>query len=234
MSDRVFTPAQIAPAPALAPPSVPAGPMAVSPVGRELIERNEGLRLDAYPDPATGGDPWTIGYGDTGPDVVPGLEITKGEADRRLRVRLDREFGAAVNRAIGDTPTTQGQFDAMVSLAYNIGVGGFDGSSVAREHAAGNYAAAADDFLKWNHAAGRVLGALTRRREEERALYLTDIPATAPGQQEPAPRADAGAVVEAIKALQAALKPYGYAGALDGDWGDGTEAAWQKYEANIG
>ncbi len=47
--------------------------MKISLVGRELIERNEGLRLDAYPDPATGGDPWTIGYGDTGPDVVPGI-----------------------------------------------------------------------------------------------------------------------------------------------------------------
>ncbi len=149
--------------------------MEISQVGRELIERNEGLRLKAYPDPATGGDPWTIGYGDTGPDVVSGLVITKEEADERLTKRLNQEFGKIVNQMIGDSPTTQGQFDAMVSLAYNIGVGNFEKSSVIRDHVNGNYRAAADDFLKWNRAAGRVLDGLTRRREEERNLYLSNI-----------------------------------------------------------
>ena len=146
--------------------------MKISVAGRELIERNEGLRLEAYPDPASGGDPWTIGYGDTGPDVVPGLVITKEEASRRLTERLDREFGPAVERAIGSAPTTQNQFDAMVSLAYNIGVGGFARSSVVREHVTMHYQDAADAFLLWNRAAGRVMAGLTRRRGEERELYL--------------------------------------------------------------
>jgi len=159
--------------------------MKVSPEGRALIERNEGLRLDAYPDPATGGDPWTIGYGDTGPDVVEGLTITKEEADERLSRRLEDDFGQNVNEEIGDAPTTQGQFDAMVSLAYNIGNGGakhqhghhgFDGSSVLREHLAGNYQAAADDFLLWNKAGGREMPGLTRRREEEAQMYIDDSP----------------------------------------------------------
>ncbi len=155
--------------------------MEISPIGRELIERNEGLRLTAYPDPATGGDPWTIGYGDTGPDVVPGLTITKEEADQRLSVRLADEFGASVNRGIGAAPTTQGQFDAMASLAYNIGTGAFAHSSVLHDHILGNYAGAATAFLMWDKAAGRVLMPLLRRRKEEAAMYLgtAEIPAAA-------------------------------------------------------
>jgi lysozyme len=214
--------------------------MSVSAVGRALIERNEGLRLDAYPDPATGGDPWTIGYGDTGPDVVPGLRITKEEADRRLSVRLDREFGATVNDVIGDTPTTQGQFDAMTSLAYNIGVGGFKGSSVAREHAAGNYAAAADDFLKWNKAAGRVLPGLSRRREEERALYLSDVPVAVPagvgstaGGTPPGSSADP--IVKGMEDVQRALAASGdYRGPIDADPGPGTRQAMHDYRTRVG
>lgn len=157
--------------------------MHVSATGRELIERNEGIRLRAYPDPATGGDPWTIGYGDTGPDVVPGLTITQEEADERLTRRLEQDFGLNVNEEIGDAPTTQGQFDAMVSLAYNIGNGGathqhghggFDGSSVLRFHLAGDYERAAASFALWNKAAGRENKGLTRRRNEEAELYLSD------------------------------------------------------------
>ena len=160
--------------------------MFVSPAGRELIERNEGLRLEAYPDPATGGDPWTIGYGDTGPDVVPGLVITAEEASRRLEDRLRNEFGRVVNEETNDVPTTQGQFDAMVSLAYNIGVGGhrsatrgssgYRGSTVLRMHRAGNYEAAAQAFLLWNKAGGQVVKGLTRRRREEADMYLADSP----------------------------------------------------------
>lgn len=148
--------------------------MKTSAKGRSLIERNEGKELEAYPDPATGGDPWTIGYGDTGLDVVPGLVITDAEASERLSKRLEREFEPAVNRVCEGVPTTQGQFDAMVSLSYNIGTGGFKKSSVARLHAAGDYAGAADAFAKWNKAAGRVLAGLTRRRAEEADLYMSD------------------------------------------------------------
>jgi lysozyme len=155
--------------------------MEISAIGRALIERNEGLRLTAYPDPATGGDPWTIGYGDTGPDVVEGLTITKEEADQRLSNRLAREFEPAINREIGGKPTTQGEFDAMVSLEYNIGVGGFAHSSVLHDHILGNYSGAAAAFLMWDRAAGRVLAPLLRRRKEEAALYLggAEIPADA-------------------------------------------------------
>ena len=144
--------------------------MDVSFFGRSLIKRNEGLRLAAYQDV---GGVWTIGYGDTGPDVVPGLSITLAEAERRFSDRLGREFGAAVTKAIGDAPTTQEQFDAMVSLAYNIGVGGFRKSRVLKYHLKQSYIVAGDYFRLWNRVKGHVNKGLVRRREEERALYLS-------------------------------------------------------------
>lgn len=139
--------------------------------GRELIERNEGLRLNAYQDSV---GVWTIGFGDTGPDVVEGLTITREEADQRFSRRLAREFEPAVDRVCEGVPTKQGEFDAMVSLAYNIGTGAFAKSSVARMHRAGNTQAAAEAFALWNKAGGRVLAGLTRRRQEEADLYVSD------------------------------------------------------------
>lgn len=191
--------------------------MKISQVGRGLIAQNEGLRLNAYQDSV---GVWTIGYGDTGPDVAPGLVITKAEAERRLSERLDREFGAAVNKAIGSAPTTQGQFDAMVSLAYNIGVGGFRGSSVFRHHIAGEHVAAADAFLAWNKAGRplRVLAGLTRRRGEERALYLSTAAPQADLSVDPGPAARPA--VERVKAIQQVLTEGGlYTRGIDGDWG---------------
>jgi lysozyme len=138
-----------------------------------LIKRNEGCRLDAYPDPATGGDPWTIGYGHTGPEVVDGLSISQSSADELLRQDLAK-FEQGVDDAIDEhAGTTDNQFGAMVSLAYNIGLGNFQKSSVIRFHNAGQYMAAANSFLLWNKAAGREMSGLTRRRHEEATLYMT-------------------------------------------------------------
>ena len=139
----------------------------------DLIKSNEGCVLDAYPDPATGGDPWTIGYGHTGPDVFEGLSITQQRAEELLRQDLGR-FEDGVNDALAESAnTTENQFGAMVSLAFNIGLGNFAKSSVLREHNEGTYEAAADAFRMWNKAAGKEMKGLTRRRDEERSLYLT-------------------------------------------------------------
>jgi lysozyme len=143
----------------------------IVPAALEIIKRNEGLRLDAYPDPATGGDPWTIGYGHTGDDVSPGLSIDQARADELLQQDLDKFVDGVNDRLTLDA--TPNQFGAMVSLSYNIGLGNFGKSSVLRLHNAGEYTDAADAFLLWNKAAGRVFAGLTRRREEERELYLT-------------------------------------------------------------
>lgn len=144
--------------------------MQVSENGRQLIERNEGCVLHAYRDVV---GVLTIGYGCTGRGVYEGETITQSEADQMLADRLADEFEPGVGVAIGDTPTTQSQFDAMVSLAFNIGLGHFKTSSVLRLHNEQSYAAAADAFLLWNKAGGRILSALTRRRNEERAMYLS-------------------------------------------------------------
>ena len=136
----------------------------------QLIERDEGCVLHAYPDPGTGGEPWTIGYGHTGPDVYPGRFITQTTAEALLEQDLTK-FEEGVNEAItGDC--NDNQFSAMVSLAFNIGLGGFRASSVLRFHNAGDYAKAADAFLLWDKSGGRVLPGLIRRRRQERELYL--------------------------------------------------------------
>jgi len=205
--------------------------MHVSAVGLALIKRNEGCVLHAYPDPATGGDPWTIGYGCTGPNIRPGLTITQAQAEQMLADRLAREFEPGVLAAIGNAPTTQAQFDAMVSLAFNIGIGAFRSSHVCSYHRAGNYTAAADAFASWNHAAGRVLPALTRRRLEEEKLYLSDlpvargIPETASENTPPSyTRADAARV------MQGELAKLGlYHGLIDGIWGKASRTAYNLF-----
>jgi lysozyme len=125
----------------------------------------------AYPDPGSGGDPWTIGWGTTGPDVKKGVVWTQQQCDDRFTAHLD-EFADKVSKILGDTPTKQNQFDAMVSFAYNLGAGNLSASTLLKKHKAGDFAGAAAEFARWNKAAGKVLPGLTRRRAAEAALYL--------------------------------------------------------------
>jgi GH24 family phage-related lysozyme (muramidase) len=71
------------------------------------------------------------------------------------------------------SPTTQGQFDAMVSLAYNIGIGNFGKSTLLKKHNARCYTCAADQFRVWNRANGKVMNGLTKRRAAEREVYMS-------------------------------------------------------------
>lgn len=136
--------------------------------GRAVLKGYEGIRLTAYPDPGTGGDPWTIGVGHTGPDVHKGLTITVAEADDLLRQDLAR-FEAAVNRLA--PKTTQPQFDALVSFAFNVGEGNLASSTLLKKHNAGDYDGAAAQFAVWNKAAGKVLPGLVKRRASEARVY---------------------------------------------------------------
>ena len=139
-------------------------------LARTLVARFEGCRLKAYPDPATGGDPWTIGYGCTGPAIVPGLVWTQAQANAALDRELAK-FGAGVDAAvIGHLEPHE--MAALVSLAYNIGLGNFRKSTLLRLLNAGDRKGAAEQFLKWNRAAGKVMRGLTTRRVAERALFL--------------------------------------------------------------
>lgn len=141
----------------------------IGPKALALIKSFEGLELKAYPDPATGGDPWTIGYGSTGRHVRPGLVITEADAERLLMDDLSR-FEIGVEKMTGGI-STPAQFGAMVSLAFNIGLGNFQTSTLRRLHNEGDYEGAARQFIRWNKAAGRVMAGLTRRRNAETALY---------------------------------------------------------------
>lgn len=136
----------------------------------DLIKRNEGCRLEAYQDSV---GVWTIGYGHTGTDVYRGLVISQIYAEGLLRWDLDRFQNGVDDLLAGHADTSDNEFGAMVSLAYNIGLTHFAASTVRREHNLGNKQAAADAFLMWNEAGGQVLAGLDRRRHEERALYLT-------------------------------------------------------------
>lgn len=142
--------------------------------GIALIKKFEGLRLKAYPDPGTGGEPWTIGYGTTSAagvgKITKGMTITEVQAESML-VRSLEAYEAGVLKALARTPT-QHQLDAMVSLAYNIGVGAFAKSSVVKFYNAGDIAKAADAFLMWSKAAGKTLPGLVVRRQAERDLFL--------------------------------------------------------------
>jgi GH24 family phage-related lysozyme (muramidase) len=150
-------------------------PRTVSAAGVALVKRFEGCArrppdgmVEAYPDPGTGGAPWTIGWGATGPGIGPGTAWTSAQCDARLAEDLSRH-AAEVAQAIGDAPTSQPQFDALVSFHYNTGAIGR--ATLTRRHLAGDHAGAAREFGRWNRAGGRVLAGLARRRAAEAALY---------------------------------------------------------------
>lgn len=138
--------------------------------GAELIQSFEGLRLTAYPDPGTGGAPWTIGWGHTGPDVKPGLRITRSHAEVLFYSDL-MKFEDGVNALAPKAPDNQ--FAALVSFAYNLGLANLRKSTLLRKHNTGDHAGAAREFGRWNKASGRVLAGLTKRRAAEARLYLT-------------------------------------------------------------
>jgi lysozyme len=139
--------------------------------GVMLLKYFEGLSLKAYADPASGGKPWTIGYGHTGPDVHDGLVWSQAQADKALRDRLSREFVPGV-LAVIKRSMRQCELDAMVDLAYNVGVAAFQRSTLVRKFNAGDTQGAADEFLRWDKAGGKTLPGLTRRRHADRALFL--------------------------------------------------------------
>jgi lysozyme len=148
--------------------------MKTSPAGIALLCRFEGCRLTAYRDAATP-PVVTIGFGHTGAGVVLGQTITQARAEQLLAADLLR-FETAVTNAVR-VPLTQEQTDALISLAYNIGVGNLLKSTLLRKLNAGDVAGAADQFLVWTHAGAEVLPGLVKRRAAERALFLGEITA---------------------------------------------------------
>lgn len=148
-----------------------ANPTRPSKRGIALMHQFEGCKLDAYPDPgSSNGDPWTIGWGATGPGISRGVRWTQEQADARFEEDLAR-FAIGVVRLLGSARTTQPQFDALVSFAYNVGLSALERSTLLRKHKAGDYAGAAAEFGRWNKNDGDVMRGLTRRRAAEADLY---------------------------------------------------------------
>lgn len=136
----------------------------------DIVRKWEGCKLKAYQDIV---GVWTIGYGHTG-DVHAGMEITQDEAIDLLNEDLER-FRACVMEAI-KVDVTASMYAAMVSLAFNIGCSAFKGSTLVKKVNARNFKDAAEEFLRWNKAGGRVVQGLINRRKDERELFLSEQP----------------------------------------------------------
>ncbi|WP_342322409.1 lysozyme [Kosakonia sp. BYX6] len=139
--------------------------------GLALIKTFEGLRLEKYKDAV---DKWTIGYGHL---ILPNesfpYAITEAEADSLLRADL-RMTERGVHRLV-TVDLNQNQFDALVAFTFNLGAGNLQTSTLLKLLNQEEYAQAAEQFLRWNKAGGKVLVGLTRRREAERALFLRAV-----------------------------------------------------------
>lgn len=137
--------------------------MKTSKNGIELIKKFEGCRLTAYK-PVITEKYYTIGYGHYGADVKQGMRITHSQAEAYLKADLVK-FETSVN-ALSLT-LTQNQFDALVSFTYNCGLGNLKKLVAGR-----NLKEIADALLLYNKAGGKELKGLTKRRKEERTLFL--------------------------------------------------------------
>ncbi|NTU49367.1 MAG: lysozyme [Desulfobulbaceae bacterium] len=140
--------------------------MNISKKGLSNIKHFEGLRLDSYHCSA---GVLTIGYGHTGPDVTEDMVITIAQADSLLEKDV-KTFVAGVN-ALLTTDISQNQFDALVSFAYNLGLGALGKSTLLKLVNRRKFTMAASEFLRWNKCHGHVLNGLTARREAERKLF---------------------------------------------------------------
>lgn len=134
----------------------------------QLIKHFEGCCLKAYRCPA---GVLTIGYGHTGSSVKEGLEISQEQAEIILRHDLER-FESAVHECV-KVPLEQGQFDALVSFAFNCGAGALKSSTLLKKLNGKDVIGAAQEFHKWNKARGKVLKGLVRRRKAEAHLFAT-------------------------------------------------------------
>lgn len=130
----------------------------------ELVKQFEGFEAKAYKCPA---GVWTIGYGHT-LNVRPNDVITEPQASTLLEEEL-QDYATKVAKIVPNA--SQNQFDALVSFAYNLGVNALGTSTLLKKHLAGDYKGAQAEFLRWDKAGGKVLAGLTKRRQQESALY---------------------------------------------------------------
>ncbi|WP_445505759.1 glycoside hydrolase family protein [Niallia sp. 03091] len=158
--------------------------MKTSKNGIDLIKKFEGCRLIAYK-PVPTEKHYTIGYGHYGPDVRLGQVITQAQAEKLLKDDL-KKYEDGVLSAI-KVSLNQNQFDALVSFAYNLGVGALKSSDLAKYINKKDLVGAGKEFAKWIHAGGNVLSGLVKRRAAEAELFFKPVPKPKP-QQKPKPK----------------------------------------------
>lgn len=134
----------------------------------DLIKRFESFSARPYLCPA---GVWTIGYGHTEGVTKESPRITEPEACDLLADDLASHYAPGVERLL-KVPVSQRQFDALVSFAYNVGVGALAESTLLKKLNAGFGDAAGREFLRWTKSKGRVLGGLVKRRAAEQALFM--------------------------------------------------------------
>ena len=149
--------------------------MKVSEKGKSLIKQFESCRLNAYKDSV--GVP-TIGWGNTryedGSRVEMGDSISQARADYLFSYVL-QDFKEGVKARV-KVPVNQNQFDALVSFAYNVGLGNLSKSTLLKKvNKNPNDPSIEKEFLRWNKAGGKVLNGLTKRRQAEADLYFKPI-----------------------------------------------------------
>lgn len=196
--------------------------MKTSTAGINLIKKFEGCRLNAYK-PVPTEKYWTIGYGHYGPDVTPGMVITQAQAEIMLGIDLQK-YEQAVERYT-PFPLSQTQFDALVSFTYNCGAGNLQQLVKKR-----NALQVADAMLRYNKAGGKELAGLTRRRVEERALFMKGIIGNP--YPEPIKILKKGSKGDGVRWLQSELQRLGYPIKADGIFGPVTEKFLRQFQTS--
>lgn len=142
--------------------------------GVQHVKQSEGLEYVAYPDPATGGDPWTICYGHTGKDVRRGLRATQAQCDRWLAQDL-LVAQRAVQRDLR-VPLKQGELDAYTSFVFNVGEPRWRDSTMRRKLQAGDRLGACEELIRFVYANKKVMRGLVTRRVGERDMCFQGGP----------------------------------------------------------
>ena len=140
---------------------------AYSTTGLALTKSFEGLRLEAYQDVA---GVWTIGYGHTAPNLLPGMKISQADADAMLRADVSVAV-AHVNSCV-TADIEQHHFDALVDFCFNVGCRNLSQSTLLRKLNLADVDGAAAQFVLWVNAGGKRVEGLARRREAERVMFI--------------------------------------------------------------
>ena len=142
--------------------------MPLTPEGWTLLKTWEGCRLSAYPDPASGGTPWSIGYGHTGPDVVPGRTITQKQADALLQKDV-ADAAKAIELLLPGIALRAHQRDALISFCFNVGAVAMERSSLRKRLIAGESTARVlkEELPRWCKGPYGPVEGLKKRRAAE-------------------------------------------------------------------